>query len=309
MSKDGAGKSRKEHKTGLRDVINLMAPQTWTGSITPAVVSLALSWQRQKQLDIVMCVCLFVIVLFMQSAVNAFDDYADFVKGTDTLDNSPDAQDAVIVYGMKPKTALILGFVFLLIAAVPAVYVVLTRGIVPLAIGLIGAVVLLCYAFGPYPISYLPLGELFCGFVMGGLIPLAGVYMQTGKLDFFVLVQAIPPIMGMSVNMFSNNGCDIARDLPAGRKTLACLIGQKKTDTLYRILLILWCASPAIVLAAQGMWTSVLVYAFASLAFLHLVIRQFKRQLGPEERDGVMTGATTLVTAVGLAYSLAIVLF
>ena len=66
---------------------------------------------------------------------------------------------------------------------------------------------------------------------------------------------------------------------------------------------------PAIVLAAQGMWTSVLVYAFASLAFVHLVIRQFKRQLGPEERDGVMTGATTLVTAVGLAYSLAIVLF
>ena len=301
-------KSAKEHKTGLKDIINLMAPQTWTGSVTSALVSLALSWQRQRQLDFVMCICLFVIVLFMQSAVNAFDDYADFVKGTDTLDNSPDAQDAVIVYGMKPKTALICGFVFLLIAAVPAVYVVLTRGVVPLIIGLIGGAVLMCYAFGPYPISYLPLGELFCGFVMGGLIPLAGVYMQTKTLDFFVLVQAIPPIMGMSVNMFSNNGCDIARDLPAGRKTLACLLGQKKTDTLYRILLILWCVSPAVILAAQQMWISVLVYCLTSLAFVHLAVRQFKRQLGPAERDGVMTGATTLVTAVGLAYSAAIVL-
>ena len=303
-----AAKNQIEHKTRFADIINLMAPQTWTGSVTPALISLALSWQRQKQLDFVMCLCLFLIVLFMQSAVNAFDDYADFVKGTDTLDNSPDAQDAVIVYGMKPKTALLCGFCFLLIAAVPAVYVVLTRGIVPLVIGLIGGVVLLCYAFGPYPISYLPVGELFCGFVMGGLIPLAGVYMQTQTLDFFVLVQAIPPIMGMSVNMFSNNGCDIARDLPAGRKTLACLLGQKKTDAAYRVLLILWCLSPVVILAIQQMWISVPVYCAASLAFVHLVIRQFKRQLGPAERDGVMTGATTLVTAVGLAYSAAILL-
>jgi 1,4-dihydroxy-2-naphthoate octaprenyltransferase len=206
---------------------------------------------------------------------------------------------------MKPKTALICGFAFLFIALIPAVYVVIVRGAVPLVIGAIGAVVLMCYAFGPYPISYLPLGELFCGFVMGGLIPLAGVYMQTGRLDFFVLVQAIPPIMGMSVNMFSNNGCDIARDLPAGRKTLACLIGQKKTDTLYRILLILWVISPAVILSVQGRWVPVMVYCLASFAFVHLVIRQFRRQLGPEERDGVMTGATTLVSLVGLAYSAA----
>ena len=298
-------KSAARHRTGLKDIINLAAPQTWTGSVTPAVISLAISYRIQGYLDPVMVICLFVIVVFMQSAVNAFDDFADFVKGTDTLDNSPDAQDAVIVYGMKPKTALICGFAFLFIALIPAVYVVIVRGAVPLVIGAIGAVVLMCYAFGPYPISYLPLGELFCGFVMGGLIPLAGVYMQTGRLDFFVLVQAIPPIMGMSVNMFSNNGCDIARDLPAGRKTLACLIGQKRTDTLYRILLILWVISPAVILSVQGRWVPVMVYCLASFAFVHLVIRQFRRQLGPEERDGVMTGATTLVSLVGLAYSAA----
>ena len=302
------GTNVRQKRTGVRDILNLAAPQTWTGSITPAVISLALSWERQQRLDPVMVICLFVIVLFMQSAVNAFDDYADFVKGTDTLENSPDAEDAVIVYGMKPKTALICGFVFLVIAMIPAAYVVAVCGIVPLIIGLVGGVVLMCYAFGPFPISYLPLGELFCGFVMGGLIPLAGVYLQTGKLDFFVLVEAIPPIMGMSINMFSNNGCDIARDIPAGRKTLACLIGQKKTDTLYRILLILWVASPAILLAAQQRWIPVLVYVLAVLAFEHLVVRQFKRQLGPAERDGVMTGATTLVSLVGLAYSVVLII-
>ena len=275
--------------------------------MAPATVGLAISFHRQRFLDPGMAVCLFVIVLLMQSAVNAFDDYADFVKGTDTRENSPDAQDAVIVYGMKPKTALLSGFAFLLIALIVGVYVVLKLGVVPLVIGAIGGVVLLCYAFGPYPICYLPLGEVFCGFVMGGLIPLAAVYMQTRTLDFFVLVEAIPPILGMAVNMFSNNGCDIARDKPAGRKTLACLIGQKRTDALYRVCLILWYLSPTVVLAAQGRWVGVLVYYFVSLGFVHLVARQYRRQLGPEERGEVMTGATTLVSLVALAYSVAII--
>lgn len=295
-------------KVFLLDVLNLAAPQTWTGSITPAIVSVALSYQRTQKIDWLLLLCTFAVVLLMQSAVNGFDDYADFVKGTDTLDNSPDEQDAVIVYGMKPKTALFSSFAFLIVALIPAAYIVYTCGIVPVIIGAVGAVVMFCYAFGPFPICYLPLGELFCGFVMGGLIPLVGVFIQTKQLDFYVLVQAIPPIMGMSVNMFSNNGCDIAKDLPAGRKTLACLIGQKKTDLLYRILLILWLFSPAIIFATQLKWVSILIYCLALLAFVHLVVKQLKRQLGPEERGDVMTGATTLVSLIGLAYSVAIVM-
>ena len=297
-----------EHQLRWKDIINLAAPQTWTGSVTPAVIGLAISYHQQGRLDLLMAFCLLVIVLLMQSAVNAFDDYADFVKGTDTLENSPDAEDAVIVYGLNPKTARNLGFLFLILAAIPAVYVVCRCGWVPLAIGLVGTFVLFWYAFGKTPISYLPLGELLCGFVMGGLIPFAGYFMQTGQLDWFVLVEALPPMIGMSINMFSNNGCDIERDLPAGRRTLACLIGQKRTDRLYRILLILWVLSPVIVLGAQQRWGSVLVYVLISLAYLHLIIRQYRIQLGAPARDAVMTGATTLVSLVGLSYALSMVI-
>lgn len=293
----------------FKDIVNLAAPHTWTGSVTPAVIGLAIAYHQTGHLDSLMVFCLFVIVILMQSAVNAFDDYADFVKGTDTLDNSPDAYDAVIVYGMNPKTARNLGFLFLLLALIPAVYVVYTCGLVPLYIGLIGAVVLFCYAFGRMPISYLPLGELLCGFVMGGLIPLAAYYMQVRELNWFVLVEALPPMIGMSINMFSNNGCDIERDIPAGRKTLACIIGRRKTDRLYRILLIIWVLSPVIVLGAQMRWGSVLIYALTSLAFLHLINRQYTIQLGAEAREKVMTGATTLVSLVGLSYALAMVIF
>ena len=143
---------------------------------------------------------------------------------------------------------------------------------------------------------------------MGGLIPLAGYYMQVKELNWFVLVEALPPMIGMSINMFSNNGCDIERDIPAWRKTLACIIGRKRTDRLYRFLLILWVLSPAIVLGAQMRWGAALVYALASLAFVHLIVRQYRIQLGALEREKVMTGATTLVSLVGIAYALAMVI-
>ena len=296
------------HRFRFKDVINLAAPHTWAGSVGPAVVGLAISYHAQGFLDPLMAFCTFFIVIMMQSAVNTFDDYSDFVKGTDTLENSPEAYDAVIVHGMKPGTALLAGFVFLLLGAVPGVYVVMRCGWVPLAIGLAGTAVLFWYAFGKHPLCYTPLGEVFCGFVMGGLIPLATFYMQTGRLYWFVLVEALPPILGMAVNMFSNNGCDIARDLPAGRKTLACLLGQKRTDRLYRILLLVWVSSPVVVLGAQGSWSSVLIYVLASLAYTHLILRQYRHQLGPEARPAVMLGATTLVTLVAFSYSMAMIM-
>lgn len=294
------------HRLRFKDIVNLAAPHTWPGSVAPAMIGLAIIFHKQMYLDPLMVACFLIIVILMQSAVNAFDDYSDYVKGTDTLENSPEAYDAVIVYGLNPKTARNLGFIFLFIALIPAIYVVKVCGTVPLVIGLIGTVVLFWYAFGKIPISYLPLGELMCGFVMGGLIPLAGYYMQTRDLDYFVLVQAIPPIFGMAINMFSNNGSDIERDLPAGRKTLACLLGRKRTNALYRTLLIIWVLTPIIVLGAQLRWTGVLVYALECMGFMHLVLRQFRTPLGAENRPAIMNGATTLVTIVGFSYCIAI---
>lgn len=292
----------------FKDILNLAAPHSWPASVAPALIAMAISFHRTGQLDPLLTACLVLIVILMQSAVNAFDDYADYLKGTDTLENSPDAFDAVIVYGMKPRTARNLGFLFLLLAAIPAAYVVWSCGLVPLAIGLAGALIVFCYAFGKTPISYLPVGELFSGLAMGGLVPLAGVQMLTGRLDFSVLLEALPSIIGIGLILFSNNGCDIGRDRKAGRRTLACLLGPQRTLKCYRIALWIWLVSPFIVLAVQGRWTAALVYALASLAFLHLVARQAGLPLGPGSRRAVMDGITALVTMLTFAYCLALVL-
>ena len=289
----------------FKDILNLAAPHSWPASVAPAVIAMAISFHRTGQLDPLLAACLVVIVILMQSAVNAFDDYADYLKGTDTLENSPDAFDAVIVYGMQPRTARNLGFLFLLLAAIPAVYVVWSCGLVPLAIGLAGALIIFCYAFGKTPISYLPVGELFSGLAMGGLVPLAGVQMLTGRLDFSVLLEALPSIIGIGLILFSNNGCDIARDRVAGRRTLACLLGPQRTRKCYRIALWIWLVCPFVVLAVQGRWSGGLIYALGCLTFMHLLIRQTTLPLGPESRRPVMGGITTLVSLICFAYAFA----
>ena len=145
-----------------------------------------------------MCVVLSPFLLyFMQSAVNTFNDYYDFVKGTDSDDDCVDPSDAVLVYNnINPKSALALAVSFLVVAFALGVYAIIEAGWIPLVIAIVGALFVVLYSAGSSPISYLPLGEAVSGIVMGGLIPLAVYQVITGQLNFFVLVWSIPTIIG-----------------------------------------------------------------------------------------------------------------
>lgn len=295
------------HSVRIKDIVNLAAPSSWPASVMPAILAVGISVGRVDALPLDLTACLFLVAVLMQSAVNAFNDYADFVKGTDTLENSPDASDAVIVYGMSPKAARNCGIVFLALAFAFTPYVVMRVGFTPIIIGLIGAAVVVTYSFGKLPISYLPLGELVSGLVMGGLITLAGVCMLTGALDLFVLVQALPIIMAIALIMLSNNGCDIERDLKAGRRTLPCLIGRGRMGAFYRVALVVWALLPVVLFALQGKTTSLVVYLLEFLVLVNAFSRQLGLELGQKMRMQVMAGIGTLNIMLGFAYIVALV--
>jgi 1,4-dihydroxy-2-naphthoate octaprenyltransferase len=294
------------HPLRLKDAVNLAAPHTWAASMMPSILAIVLAFHQTGTLKPDLAVCLFLVAVLMQSSVNALNDYADFVKGTDTLDNSPDATDAVIVYGLRPETARNLGLACLVLSVLIGVYVIFQCGMVPLYIWLLGAAVVGTYSFGKLPVSYLPLGELVSGFVMGGLLPLVGVYMQTGSLDGRVFLWSLPVIIGIAMIMFSNNGCDIERDLLAHRHTLACLLGRARTDRCYRAVLIVWVLSPILLFAAQERWGAAMLYILEMPVFFAPFSRQFTVQLGEEMRGMIMGGIVNLNVMVGFCYCVAI---
>lgn len=226
----------------FRAALGLAAPHTWgAASLFPTFFGAALAASDTGRLDLPMFFVLLVIIVLMHSAVNTLNDYYDFVKGTDTVENSDDPSDAILVYNrLDTRQVFRLGLIYLALAALLGIYVVVRSGFVPLIIGLVGGLTIVGYSAGKLPVSYLPFGELVSGFVMGGLIPLAVYASLTGRLDFWVLLKAIPFILGIALIMMTNNTCDIERDTSAGRNTLPVLTGRVRARRIYRGIVVLW---------------------------------------------------------------------
>ena len=191
---------------------------------------------------------LFAAIL-MQSSVNSFNDYYDFIRGTDTIENSPPNDDAILVFNSyNPRRVRLISICFLLAALALGVYVICTTNMMPLIIGIIGTAIVIAYSAGPQPLSYMPLGEFTSGVAMGILLPIAVYSAMTGEINWQTVYFFSPLMMGISMIMLTNNTCDIERDHGAGRKTLPILLGRSKACLLHRMLLSIWILFVAVTL-------------------------------------------------------------
>lgn len=286
--------------------LQIAAPHTWPAAILPALVALACASAHGYTVSAIMAVVLLAICILMQAAVNTFNDYYDYVKGSDSADDNVDPTDAVLVYNnVNPRSALALAIGFLVAAFVLGGYVIWQAGWIPLAIGVIGAIVVVLYSAGKTPISYLPVGELASGVVMGGLIPLACYQALTGELDFTMLVWALPTIIGVGLIMFTNNTCDIEKDVVSGRKTLSVVLGRPRARALYHALVWLWLALICIIVFAwypRG-W---LVLVFMLAASIPLLKALLSNPLAPTARIGAMAQICSVNIALGAFYAAAV---
>lgn len=290
----------------VRMAIQLAAPHTWPAAILPCLITVCAASVFSETVSISLAITLLAICILMQSAVNTFNDYYDFVKGADSLDDNVEESDATLVYNnVNPRAARNLALGFLAAAFVLGSYAIYCAGWIPLAIGAIGAFFVVVYSAGKTPISYLPLGEAVSGIVMGGLIPLACYQVLTGCLDFVVLLWAVPEIIGVGLIMLTNNTCDREKDLESGRRTLPCLLGRKRALKLYHASLIVWvCAIAAIcaIFFSRGL----IIVPFMLLASYPVLKALFANPLVPASRIGAMAQICSVNIALGAFYAAAI---
>lgn len=292
----------------LRHALQLAAPQTWPASVMSVLIGCCLARTMTGQTPILMACTLLAICILMQASVNTFNDYFDFIKGTDTESDMLEADDSTLINDrIDPRCALILGCGLLVGAFALGIWVIVRCGLIPLWIALIGAAAVVLYSAGKTPISALPLGEVISGVVMGGLIPIACVYCLTGVLDLSVLAFAIPLTIGIGLIMMTNNTCDIEKDVRVDRHTLPAIIGRERARSAYHIALMLWMASICIICAisfAHAAW--VLPFMLLTCAPLAKVL--WKNPLKPESRIAAMGGIASLNVALGAFYALCMVL-
>lgn len=286
-------------------MIQLAAPHTWPAAIMPCFFAYAAA-AVTTTVSIITTIVLLCICILMQASVNTFNDYYDYVKGADSKDDGVDPTDAVLVYNkVNPRSVLIFAVSLLVLAFAAGAYIIYCAGLIPLVIGVIGAVIVVFYSAGKTPISYLPIGECVSGVVMGGLIPLACYQALTLQLNFLVLIWALPFIIGIGLIMMTNNTCDIEKDRISLRKTLPTLLDRPKTRTLYHGLIVVWFIA---IIAIIALWYTpgLLVCLFMLLAGFPIAQALRKNPLINQTRIAAMGSITSLNVVLGAFYTAAI---
>lgn len=134
--------SMQYHKTyprmTIRQAIGLAAPHSWAASVCPALFGIAYCSLNHMPLGLVRSVLLLLAVILMQSAVNTLNDYADYVKGTDSADDMLEVSDAILVYtGLEPVYAKYFGAACLAAGILAGGIACMGKGLMPVMIGAI----------------------------------------------------------------------------------------------------------------------------------------------------------------------------
>jgi len=260
-------------------------PRTLPAAVTPVVVgsSLALADDAFRWDAFVAAL---VGALAIQVAANFANDASDASRGADTPDRIGPTR--VVASGLLPaRSVWAATWLSFGVAALAGVWLIAIAGWVVAVIGVASIIATLGYVGGPVPYGYRGLGEVFV-FVFFGIVATVGsryVHDRTAPLDAWAL--AVPVGALIAAILVANNLRDIPTDAAAGKRTLAVLMGRRRTVVLYRALV--WGSFGAIGLGAL---TSVIAPgALLALAAAPLA-------LGPSRVVGSATDGPALIAVL-----------
>ena len=241
-----------------------------------------------------------VVSLALQVAVNYANDYSDGIRGTDTQRVGP---LRLVGSGVSSPAAVKRAALaaFAVAAAAGLVLAALTTWWL-VAIGAAAMLAAWFYTGGARPYGYRALGELSV-FVFFGLVATIGTaYVQVERVTATAVAGGVGCGALACALLVVNNLRDIPTDSVTGKRTLAVLLGDRRTRVLY-VALVAVAFLVAVALVVLTPWT------LLTLAAVPLAARPARtvaagrqgRDLVPALRD---TGRLQLAYAVLLAVAL-----
>lgn len=272
-------------KMTLKNIINFANPKSFVASIIPSIFGILMLIKSGYSISLLRSLGLILSCVFLQSSVNTINDYSDFINGVDSKEDNLKESDNIMFYNcIRPESVRNLGLFFLAIGIVFGLLTLESINYKSIIIGIIGVITVLNYSMGPFPISYLPVGEVFSGIVMGGLIPIGVFSVISEKIDFTIMGYAMPFIIGISLIMMSNNSSDIEKDEKANRNTLAVVMGRKNIRILYKILIIVWFISQSYLVLYFGGDKALIIDLIILFLKRKFIFRIFTASLLPQYR-------------------------
>jgi 1,4-dihydroxy-2-naphthoate polyprenyltransferase len=248
-----------------------------------------------------------IVALALQVGVNYANDYSDGVRGTDASRVGP---IRLVGSGAASPTAVkAAAFAAFGVAAVAGLVLVIATETYELV--LVGALCIIAawfYTGGRRPYGYRSLGELSV-FVFFGLVAVIGTtYVQTGRLTFAATVGGIGCGALACAILVVNNLRDIPTDAQVGKRTLAVVLGDRRTRDVYAVLVAVAFAAVIVLAVTTGAWAALALLAVPLAVRPLAVVRsgQRGRELVPAlAGTGLLQLGYGLLLAVGLTLNAA----
>lgn len=227
-------------------------PRTLPAAWTPVVVATALAW-RDSVVDWLPALAALVGATFIQIGTNFANDYYDFIKGADTAERVGPIR--VTQSGLiAPSAVLRATAIAFALAFLVGIYLVAVGGWPIVWLGLASLLCGWAYTGGPYPLGYNGLGDVFV-MLFFGFGALCGTYwVQAQTLTPDVLALSVPVGALATAIIVVNNLRDADTDVHAGKRTLAVRFGRPFVRAEYVVLLILAFGVPLGMALLQGTW-------------------------------------------------------
>ncbi|BAN68601.1 1,4-dihydroxy-2-naphthoate octaprenyltransferase [endosymbiont of unidentified scaly snail isolate Monju] len=212
-------------------------PRTLGLSVSPVLLGTALAFAETGRVHAGVFLATLLAALLIQIGTNLHNDVADFLRGTDTPERLGPAR-ATAQGWLSPQAvsrAAVLAFALALVAGLFLAWVggwpIVVLGLVSLAAGA-------AYSGGPWPLSSLPVGELFV-FLFFGVLAVAGShYLQTGYWSAAALLGGAILGLPAAAVLLLNNFRDRHGDARAGRRTLAILLPAPGSHRAYAVMML-----------------------------------------------------------------------
>jgi len=200
-------------------------PKTLPIAIVPMVVGTFLAQATVEHIEWLLMWSAIVSAVCIQIGTNLINDALDFKKGTDTsarIGPKRVTQSGLLTFDQVHSAGLLF-FVLAIFAAIP---LFLKGGIAILAIVMISTLCGYAYTGGPFPLSYLGLGELFLIIFYGFVATCTLYFLQTGYVDLRAVLASIQLGLLACVPIAINNLRDYEGDAKANKRTLAVRMGM-----------------------------------------------------------------------------------
>jgi 1,4-dihydroxy-2-naphthoate octaprenyltransferase len=233
-------------------------PRTLPAAIAPVAVATALAGKDAAAIPALLAL---FVALSLQVGVNYANDYSDGIRGTDNDRVGPIRLTASgIASAQSVKNAAFISFA---LAAIAGLGLALMTSWWLIAVGAAAILAAWGYTGGKNPYGYMGLGELFV-FIFFGVVATVGTFfvqVETITLDSILI--SIPMGTFSCALLSINNIRDRALDEPAGKKTLAVRLGDRRARHLFVGLIALGYLAT---LALLNPWT-IFTLATAPMAF------------------------------------------